>query len=147
MRRLITLDPQNPQPGQQWCDGDEFGETIYTLVRYDAPYWHYSEERTARNGSGTHTYQNRILDIALRNNIRDDEPRPQLTDFDRENIARDLHFEAQVARIDSTPVPLPRLAFDWRCLDCGHAWSGPKRCPICGADESEILHWTPRQGA
>lgn len=145
MRRLLTLDPQNPQPGQQWIDNDGFVSTVYTLTEYKAPYWHYTEERTALNGSGTHTYNDYILDTALRNNIKNDEPQPDLTAFDQENIARDLRFEAEAARIDTTPVPpMSRLAFDWQCLDCGHAWRGAKHCPVCGAGADEILDWTPR---
>lgn len=144
MRKLISLDPQNPQTGQQWRDNDGFFNTVYTLIRFDGTNWYFTEERTAIRNGAVSTYENYILDSALRNNIKNDEPRPALTAFDLENIARDLHFEAEAARIDSKPVPpMPRLEYDWRCLDCGHAWRGQQRCPQCGAGAEEIIDWTP----
>lgn len=143
MRRLLTLTPQNPQTGQKWTDNDGFWNIVYTLGEFDGRYWHYTEQKTALNDGSEYSYPNRILDIALRNNIKNDEPRPELTAFDLENIVRDLHFEAQATKIDSAPVsPMPRLEYDWQCLDCGHVWRGGKKCPACGANENEILDWT-----
>lgn len=33
----------------------------------------------------------------------------------------------------------------WQCLDCGHTWSGRKRCPACGATYDEIIYAIPEQ--
>lgn len=146
MRTLIDLDPANPQPGQRWQEDDQFCTQVYTLIcrETDGKYageWLYEESRTAKNTGSIRTSQNHIGDYALRNNIKDDAPRPELTAFDIENIKRDLHFEAAAARIDAVPLPpMPRLEYDWQCLDCGHAWRGRKQCPICG-EGNDIIHW------
>lgn len=55
-----------------------------------------------------------------------------------------LRDETNGREIDSQGIVVEPTSYQWECLDCGHVWTGKKRCPVCGALFDEIIQWTPR---